>query len=40
MSVKITALVENNKGEKYSLINEHGLSLFIEIEQSIKFKLY
>lgn len=33
MSVKITTLIENNKDEKSSLLNEHGLSLFIETDK-------
>lgn len=33
MSVKITTLIENNKDENSSLLNEHGLSLFIEIDK-------
>lgn len=31
MSIKITTLVENTKGEHLGLINEHGLSFYIEM---------
>lgn len=34
MSIKITTLIENNKYENSSLINEHGLSLFIEVDKT------
>lgn len=30
MSVKITTLIENTKGEHLALINEHGISFYIE----------
>jgi len=33
MSLKITTLIENNSDENNTLLNEHGLSLYIEIDQ-------
>jgi len=33
MNVKITTLIENSQGNNKKLINEHGLSLYIEIDE-------
>lgn len=33
MSLKITTLIENNSDENNSLLSEHGLSLYIEIDE-------
>ena len=32
MKLQITTLIENNQDEKKELINEHGLSLYIELD--------
>ena len=32
MKLQITTLIENNQDEKKELINEHGLSLYIEVD--------
>ncbi|KZL91433.1 MBL fold metallo-hydrolase [Clostridium magnum] len=33
MSLKITTLIENSQGDNKELINEHGLSLYIEVDE-------
>lgn len=33
MSLRITTLIENNSDENNTLISEHGLSLYIEIDE-------
>lgn len=32
MKLQITTLIENNLDDKKELINEHGLSLYIEVD--------
>ena len=35
MSLKITTLIENNSDENNILLSEHGLSLYIEIDEKV-----